>query len=259
MKKRKGRKPATSFKAALKAAGFDSYEKYLESRHWKAFRKRMYSKLPICSGCLNPQARIILHHVEYGRLGWEQEGDVIPLCDPCHSLIHAQLDSRFPGTSVFAKARKTALIFAEVFPAGSTQIRQKQSAKLSLTEKRARQWARRLEIERAKKTSFRRPPPTKKELKYIERAKRKQAAKARRAELETEKRLTATSRITDAITLGLVPEGTKRLTEDQYDQARRYRNRVGRFFGKAKLSVGLSDMVTARKAKVRSCFILSPI
>lgn len=72
----------------LKTLKFDSYEAYLKSPRWLAFRSQyQQAGLPKrCIACSYPKYR--LHHVTYRRLGAEELGDVVPLCDRCHRDVH---------------------------------------------------------------------------------------------------------------------------------------------------------------------------
>lgn len=76
------------FYERLGLLGFQSYEKYLQSPHWKQI-KWLYrgSNLPqYCLGCNSK--RFHLHHRSYIRLGQERIGDLIPLCEDCHKKVH---------------------------------------------------------------------------------------------------------------------------------------------------------------------------
>jgi len=83
-----------SFIAQLKALGFDSYEGYLASEHWKEF-KRQYmisGKRAVCMVCNS--THIELHHHTYERLGCERLDDVHPLCAIHHDAVHKWLSNR---------------------------------------------------------------------------------------------------------------------------------------------------------------------
>lgn len=79
----------------LKQLGFDNYQQYLQTDHWKSIRSKYYrSKLPIrvenvivCNVC-KKQKRLNLHHKTYKRLGQEKLHDFILLCKDCHNLTH---------------------------------------------------------------------------------------------------------------------------------------------------------------------------
>lgn len=71
-----------------KALGFDSYDEYLRSDHWIAFR-RTFKADPTMNACRvcgrkMPQ----YHHINYECLGAETADDVVPLCGPHHKRIH---------------------------------------------------------------------------------------------------------------------------------------------------------------------------
>lgn len=77
-----------SFRNKLRKLGYASYRDYLASDHWKAMRASYRaSGLPCqCLVCDDP--RFQLHHRTYTRLGREQLGDVLPLCETCHRKVH---------------------------------------------------------------------------------------------------------------------------------------------------------------------------
>lgn len=72
----------------LRAAGYNSYNDYLKSEHWKDLRARYFkSKLPrTCKIC--ESSRVELHHRSYKRLGHERLDDLIPLCRTHHQALH---------------------------------------------------------------------------------------------------------------------------------------------------------------------------
>lgn len=80
-----------SFAKRLWDLGFKSYDEYLASPQWKAFRQKYYaSGCPTrCAVCKTPDA--ILHHHTYERLGCEHVDDVTPLCRRHHDEVHAFL------------------------------------------------------------------------------------------------------------------------------------------------------------------------
>lgn len=63
------------------------YDEYLKSEKWKtrAARERRFN--PNCSLC-NRKGLLHVHHRTYVRLGNEKQGDLVVLCDDCHSLFH---------------------------------------------------------------------------------------------------------------------------------------------------------------------------
>ena len=64
------------------------YKKYLQSRHWRAFKLRYQaSGMPqACLHCGDPKYE--LHHLTYARTWGERLDDVIPLCGVHHSMVH---------------------------------------------------------------------------------------------------------------------------------------------------------------------------
>jgi 5-methylcytosine-specific restriction endonuclease McrA len=84
------------FYTQLKKLGHNTYYEYLQSDHWKEFRKKYYRsrKRKSCTLCKS-RNDIHLHHITYNRLGREQLNDVIPLCGECHELIHEHLTNKY--------------------------------------------------------------------------------------------------------------------------------------------------------------------
>lgn len=77
----------------LTSMGLASYNEYLHSDHWKAFRTAYYREHPRkCVVCGFAGDRVVLHHKTYDRLGAEHPEDVIPLCDDCHQKTHNLVD-----------------------------------------------------------------------------------------------------------------------------------------------------------------------
>ena len=85
-----------------------TYREYLQSDHWKAFRKRYYQrygyKCTICGSTEN----INLHHKTYNRLGKEWLMDVISLCEIHHHEFHGSCGNSYvwQNTKAFIKAKK---------------------------------------------------------------------------------------------------------------------------------------------------------
>lgn len=70
------------------------YEKYLQSRHWKNFRKA-YEKSDRPQQCrICGNGKFTLHHITYKNLFKESFDDVMPLCFYHHSEIH-EIHNRF--------------------------------------------------------------------------------------------------------------------------------------------------------------------
>jgi hypothetical protein len=82
------------------------YKTYLQSEHWKAFRKKVYSKRRHCQNC-GITKNLNIHHKHYRTVGNESESDVIVLCNPCHFRFH----SRKKWTK--AKRRRQPMNFTE--------------------------------------------------------------------------------------------------------------------------------------------------
>lgn len=68
------------------------YELYLKSKEWEQRRQEYFTKNGYkCSVC-SSQHIIQLHHLNYNRLGYEKDGDLICLCSECHKLLHTYKD-----------------------------------------------------------------------------------------------------------------------------------------------------------------------
>lgn len=63
------------------------YKEYLNSSHWRAFRKKIYSNRKRCQRCTGNK-NLNIHHVTYKNLGNESEDDVLVLCNTCHFIGH---------------------------------------------------------------------------------------------------------------------------------------------------------------------------
>ena len=78
----------------LRVGGRVTYEVYLRSRAWRAFRAEMLALTEgTCEGCGVSESESLLlvldlHHLCYDRLGWELPDDVRVLCRPCHENEH---------------------------------------------------------------------------------------------------------------------------------------------------------------------------
>lgn len=82
------------FAERLASLGFDTYEAYLRSDHWKAFKAsyRSSGRSILCAVCNGKP--IQLHHHSYERLGHELLTDITPLCREHHEAVHIWLKTR---------------------------------------------------------------------------------------------------------------------------------------------------------------------
>mgnify|MGYP001613151837 FL=1 len=85
-KKNKRKKQKKKFSKKLPYSG--DYKKYLESPHWQKTKERFYVFFEKkCQRCESKE-KINLHHTDYRKIGIEGEGDLIPLCQDCHTEFH---------------------------------------------------------------------------------------------------------------------------------------------------------------------------
>lgn len=66
----------------------EDYKNYLKSPHWQKTKERFYVFFEKkCQRC-ESREKINLHHTDYRNLGIEKEGDLVPLCQNCHTELH---------------------------------------------------------------------------------------------------------------------------------------------------------------------------
>lgn len=84
------------------------YDRYINSSTWANRRKRFYSKYgKQCWRCsITTQQMIHLHHHTYLRFKKELDEDLVPLCEPCHGIVHAFYDEH-RGLMNLTEATKT--------------------------------------------------------------------------------------------------------------------------------------------------------
>jgi len=81
--------------------GYLTYNKYLESDHWKTLRKRYYKGGDVknmimkygqlcCTFCTCINKQLNIHHRTYRNLGNEKLGELILLCRDCHYEVHKE-------------------------------------------------------------------------------------------------------------------------------------------------------------------------
>lgn len=63
------------------------YQQYLNSTHWRDFRRQVYSKRKCCQKC-TAKKNLNIHHITYKNLGKETQDDVLVLCNDCHFRGH---------------------------------------------------------------------------------------------------------------------------------------------------------------------------
>lgn len=87
-RKKKKFKPKNNKQKQKRLTGLD-YKRFLKSPHWIETRRKFYAStvLKECCACRS-ESNLNLHHTTYDRLGFEQDGDLVLLCQPCHKEVH---------------------------------------------------------------------------------------------------------------------------------------------------------------------------
>lgn len=75
---------------------FEEYDKYLETPHWRSFRRTVFAEQRRrlgqnrCERCPKngSEFKLDVHHLTYERLGNEKVDDVQIICKECHDKIH---------------------------------------------------------------------------------------------------------------------------------------------------------------------------
>jgi hypothetical protein len=70
------------------------YRAYLRSNHWRQFRKSVLAVRSECETC-GCKSLLNVHHLTYANIGYEDELDVMVLCDACHSRVHGKTINTF--------------------------------------------------------------------------------------------------------------------------------------------------------------------
>lgn len=69
-----------------------SYNRYLQTEHWRTIRKIVLDRDPMCQICFNwPSSQS--HHLTYesfNKIGYSFSVECVGLCDSCHDLIHGR-------------------------------------------------------------------------------------------------------------------------------------------------------------------------
>ncbi len=104
-----------------KKAKKPDYNTYIRSWVWNAVKKSYFTRnKKVCAAC-NASSYIVLHHINYGRLGKELDSDLIALCRGCHNELHethgraAVMKGQLaPLTYAFIEERQQELIMEEI-------------------------------------------------------------------------------------------------------------------------------------------------
>lgn len=70
---------------AVQQLGYQDYEEYLSSPHWRSYLSANKTKSCWCCSSQSPLAQ---HHITYKRLGCELPEDTVTLCFDCHTKTH---------------------------------------------------------------------------------------------------------------------------------------------------------------------------
>jgi hypothetical protein len=100
-------------KERLTELGLRQYADYLETPHWKQFRRAAFvdqrKRLGHnhCDLCGARDLMLIVHHLTYERLGAELLSDVRIICRPCHgNLIHGRGSGVAPEVAEYCPWRQ---------------------------------------------------------------------------------------------------------------------------------------------------------
>lgn len=97
-----------------------AYATWMASDAWLAHRRRwraawitVHGELPTCAICGERWTLRCgdLHHRTYDRLGHEHFADLVPLCRPCHTVLHRIIESS-PAWRKLGRPRATAAAIA---------------------------------------------------------------------------------------------------------------------------------------------------
>lgn len=89
----KKQKPVRPIKSTERKQLFENYNTFLKSNYWKRIRTRVLIRdKRTCQKC-GSKIKLHVHHKTYQHHGLEHNhlGDLITLCDLCHSLEHSML------------------------------------------------------------------------------------------------------------------------------------------------------------------------
>jgi len=87
----------------VKAIGYETYEAYLVSDHWKEFSAKVRAKQCFCC---NSRKGLQIHHITYVNLGHELPEDVVTVCRQCHLEIHDLTKRGTPLATAHLELRK---------------------------------------------------------------------------------------------------------------------------------------------------------
>lgn len=72
----------------------EKYQAYLQTAAWKRIRRLVLERdQHRCTACGSAEA-LHVHHRTYVRIGREELGDLLTLCEGCHFSFHAERDAR---------------------------------------------------------------------------------------------------------------------------------------------------------------------
>lgn len=88
--------------------GETNYEEYINSHAWKKKRSSILKKRKSCEVC-NSKINLHVHHLNYSRLGIEQDTDLKVLCEKCHKKFHNKWKSIISHEDGVVKAKHSSL------------------------------------------------------------------------------------------------------------------------------------------------------
>lgn len=78
------------------------YREYLQSEHWRTFRRHIYQIMPYCLWCRTTE-ELNVCHLTYERRGHELDSDVVVMCKTHHYLMD---DGLLPMEPILEKQQR---------------------------------------------------------------------------------------------------------------------------------------------------------
>lgn len=116
------------------------YEEYLHSEKWSAKRDEVFKHYGRKCALCGSTDRLQVHHRSYENLGNEKLKQLIPLCEPCHTLSH-KLGTAATGIARLLKAKKRS----------SPEYKEKQEKRAKRREQKRKRGLKKWQEEQAQK------------------------------------------------------------------------------------------------------------